>query len=290
MRSLTIKREKTFVASLMKVKVYIADPFSNELLINNTPCRQIGTLKNGEEKTFTIDENATKVFVIGDKLSKDYCNDFYNIPAGTEDIFLSGKNKYNPANGNAFRFNGMPNEEMAENRKKGTKKGLIVLLISIIVGVIIGFSISGSLFSGSKIVPKEFSSNGMTITLTNRFVETQMEGYTVCYDSKIAAVFLIKDDFSLMEGLENYTLEQYAEVVLGNSGLNSDIELQSEQGVMYVENVRTNPQTNDTYYFFTTLHKTSDAFWIVEFATPDNNIQQYHQTFLEWAKTFKVSE
>ncbi|MBP1575986.1 MAG: hypothetical protein J6A68_00485 [Oscillospiraceae bacterium] len=47
MRNLTIKRTKSFVGCLGKMKIYIEDPTSNELLINNTPCRKIGDLKNG---------------------------------------------------------------------------------------------------------------------------------------------------------------------------------------------------------------------------------------------------
>lgn len=49
MRNLTIKREKSFVGSLAKMKVYIEDPTSNEICINDISCRKIGDLKNGEE-------------------------------------------------------------------------------------------------------------------------------------------------------------------------------------------------------------------------------------------------
>jgi hypothetical protein len=37
-------------------------------VINNIRCRKLGELKNNEEKTFEIDENQAKVFVIADKL------------------------------------------------------------------------------------------------------------------------------------------------------------------------------------------------------------------------------
>ena len=52
MRNLTIKRTKSFVASLVKMKIYIEDPTSDEIVINNVRCRKIGDLKNGEEKPF----------------------------------------------------------------------------------------------------------------------------------------------------------------------------------------------------------------------------------------------
>ena len=39
MRNLTIKRGKSFVGSLAKMKIYIEDPTSNEMRINDIPCR-----------------------------------------------------------------------------------------------------------------------------------------------------------------------------------------------------------------------------------------------------------
>ena len=145
MRKLTIKRTKSFVACLMKVKIYIEDQYSSEMVINDTPCRKLGDLKNGEEKTFEIDEKAAKIFVIADKMSKDYCNEFYELPEGYEDITLSGKNHFNPANGNAFRFDNNESENALANRKRGTRKGTIVMIVAIIIGIAIGLLVSSML-------------------------------------------------------------------------------------------------------------------------------------------------
>ncbi len=43
MRNLIITREKSFVACLGVMKVYIEDRMSPEITINNTPCRKPGT-------------------------------------------------------------------------------------------------------------------------------------------------------------------------------------------------------------------------------------------------------
>ncbi len=145
MRKLTIKRKKKFVACLGKMKVYIEDAQSSELIISGVPCRKLGALKNGEEKTFEISENAAKIFVIADNLSKDYCTEFYQLTDGQDDIVLTGENYFNPANGNAFRFDNNNSEEVLAARKKGNQKGTIVLIIAIIVGFIIGFAISSGI-------------------------------------------------------------------------------------------------------------------------------------------------
>ena len=125
MRNLTIQRRKTFVASLCKLKIYIEDPMSNEITINGVTCRKLGEIKNGEEQTFIIENNAAKVFVIADKLSKNYCCEFFQLPYGDADIYLTGKNKFNILNGNAFIFDNNDNEEVLAARKKNKIKGLI---------------------------------------------------------------------------------------------------------------------------------------------------------------------
>ena len=142
MRKLTIKRTQTFVACLAKMKVYIEDHVSSEITISDVPCRKLGDLKNGEEKTFEIGNEAARVFVIADGLSKDYCNDFYELPDGNEDIVLTGKNRFNMATGNAFRFDNNNSQAAQANRQRGKGKGVVVLIVAIIVGAIIGFVIS----------------------------------------------------------------------------------------------------------------------------------------------------
>ena len=284
MRNLTIKREKSFVGSLAKLKVYIEDPTSNEMRINDVPCRKIGDLKNGEEKNFQIDEQTLKVYVIADKLSKNYCNEFYQLPAGQEDVFLSGKNKFNPANGNAFRFDNNESEENIANRKRGTRKGLLILIIAAIIGAVVGYSITSGLFSDKTPDAKDFSSNGMTIKLTDEFVKTDVENYTVAYDSKNVAVFALKEAFSLADGFQDYTLEQYGNLVLQNNNLSSS-KIEDKEGLIGFEYEFTNPDAKDTYKYFSFVYKSNDAFWLVQFATLTENVDEYSSQIIEWAKT-----
>ena len=284
MRNLTIKREKSFVGSLAKMKVYIEDPTSNEMRINDVPCRKIGDLKNGEETTFQIDEQEVNIYVIADKLSKNYCNEFYQLPTGQEDVFLSGKNKFNPANGNAFRFDNNESEETIASRKRGTRKGLLILIIAAIIGAVVGYSITSALFSDKTPDVKDFSSNGMSIRLTDEFIKTDIENYTVSYDSKNVAVFALKEAFALADGFQNYTLEQYGNLVLKNNNLSAS-ELQNLDGLTEFEYEFTNPNTKDTYKYFSFVYKADDAFWLVQFATLTENVDEYSPKILEWAKT-----
>ncbi|MBQ7761314.1 MAG: hypothetical protein IJ400_04590 [Clostridia bacterium] len=141
MRKLTIKRTKSFVACLGKAKVYIEDESSSELTIASVPVRKLGTLKNGEEVSFEVEEGALRVFVIFDTMSKEYCNDIYELPA-EGDVYLTGKCGFNPGVGNAFRFDNNETQDSLKNRKKGAVIGWIVLGVSVVVGFIIGWYIA----------------------------------------------------------------------------------------------------------------------------------------------------
>ena len=286
MRNLTIKRHKSFVGCLAKMKVYIEDETAGEIKINDVPCRKIGDIKNGEEKTFQVSDESSKVFMIADKISRNYCNEFYQLPAGENDIFLSGKNEFNPASGNAFRFDNNENEEIIANRKKGTKKGLIILIVSVIIGALIGYFMGFNFLKSTFEKDKTFSNEGMTITLTSDFRKSDIQNYTVVYDSRDVAVFALKEEFSLVEGFENYTLEEYAKLVLEANGLENTKLSQDANTISFIYN-RVNPNTNDTYSYFNYVYKTDDAFWLVQFATLKENVDKQSQNISNWAKSIQ---
>ena len=214
MRNLIIKRNKSFVGCLGKLKVHLEDPMSNDLTINGVSCRKLGTLKNGEEAVFKIDSNSAKVFVIADKLSKGFCNEFFTIPAGENDFFLTGQCRYNPATGNAFRFDNVVDEEVLKNRKKGSKIGILVLIVAAIVGGAIGFFNSDWFFGDSSPHPEIYTVEEMQITLTDEFMNIPVGDFDACFGTEDVAILVLREDFELMEGLSDYTLEEYGQLIL----------------------------------------------------------------------------
>lgn len=319
MRFLTIRRTKSFVASLMKMKVYIEDYTSNELVINNVPCRKLGELKNGEQVTFQIGDEAAKVFVIADKLSKGYCNEFYQLPYGPGDIFLTGKNKFSIASGNAFRFDNNNSEEVLANRKKSKRKGLIICAIAVVVGFLVGYIATTGLFSDNdsdgynsgddvSILDdgndynddnknsyndytkgpemRTFTAEGMKITLPEEFERIDVEDYTVYYQTDKFAIFGLREEFSLLEGFEDYTLEEYGKLVLKANSLTSH-ELKTYGGLMFFEYEYDNSDNNQTYRSRSFVFKADDAFWMVQFATLEEDFASYSDDIMDWAKSIE---
>ena len=291
MRHLTIKRNKTFVGCAGKLRVYIEDPAIVDIEINGVGCRKLGTLKNGEEKTFEIGENAGKVFVIADQMSKGFCNEYYELPEGQEDVALAGQCKFNPATGNAFRFDDNNSAEVLANRKKSTQKGIGVLIAAVIVGLISGFGVSLFFFGGGLLVKdKMFSSNGVTITLTNEFHKTQVNGLDAAYESRDVIVGMQKESFGT-SGWENASTRQYIDAVIANNPQKFAAATVTESdGLVGFTYQALDPGTKQMCHYYYYAYKTDDAFWLVQFAVLSKDAPQYEQRIVDWAKSVEFAK
>ena len=279
MRNLTITRTKRFVACLGKMKVYIEDPMGGNTVISGVNCRKLGDLKNGETITFPIGEEAARVYVIADQMSKNYSNDCYPLEAGTEDVVLTGKNHFNPGAGNPFRFDGVTDETVLANRKKGGRMGIVILILAAIFGAIMGRSCA-------RIVqPQDFTVEDMTITLSSEFREADYEGFTKCYESYNMGVSVLKESFAQYPILEDYTLEEYGDAVMWANGL-TDSSLTPYADFMYFTYTSTDDAGN-TFGYLATVHQSNDAFWLIQFSTLEEKYPDYESQFLQWAETVR---
>ena len=282
MRNLTIKRAKRFVACLAKMKVYIEDPVSCDLYISGTPCRKLGDLRNGKEVTFQIGDEAARIYVIADTPSKDYCNEYYQLPAGQKDIVLTGRNKFAPAAGNPFRFDNNNSQGVQAQRKKNSKTGLIVLIAAAVLSCIIGFFFGYGGLSAKAPEPKTFITGGMSITLTDAFQKMAVDGYDAAYDSRNVAVFAIREPFSLAVDFADYGLTDYAELLLEVNN-QTDKEVKTRQGLTYFDYSYQNPENEELYHYYTYVYKTEDAFWAVQFALLESDVPAFADQIARWA-------
>ncbi len=269
MRTLTLKREKSFVGCLAKMKVFIEDP-QGDTFIGKSPCRLLGILKNGEEGKYEITNNSAKVFVIADLISKDWCNDFYQLEAGEEDIVLTGKNKFNPATGNSFIFDNNTNEESLSNRKKSRRNGWIILVCAAVIGFVLGLSLT-NLSSMQIVKNKTFTKEDFSITLTTAFEEntTEENGYFVRYYSENSAVFVMRDTALDYPQIKTFDHQEYANWILE---LNApDQQLKKEDNYYYFEYVWLNDENGIVFHYSTYLFESENAFWEVTFASQQEN-------------------
>lgn len=98
MRTITIKRKKSFVAKVMKMYVYLKSDNGN-IPISGVKYKQIGIIKNGEMLEFEIAENVENILVCWYK-SEDFNPALYEIKPGTDNVTLYAKAKLSPFKGN----------------------------------------------------------------------------------------------------------------------------------------------------------------------------------------------
>ena len=283
MRQLTIQRTKCFTGCLGTAKVYLEDSRQFETTIAGVPCRKIGVLKNGEIGKFEVPTEAVKVFVISDLMSKEFANDFYQLEAGEEPVYLTGAFRYAPQKGNAFRFDNNTNTEALENRQKGGKKFLWILVVAALVGAVIGFISGSGILTGEK--DKVFTKEEFSITLTNGFRESEYEGFEVCYDSLDVAVMVLKEGFADYEGLEELSAEEYGALMIEHYEMEDTLETRDAYVFLSYED-----SVDGTNYLYKAyIFKGHEAFWTVTFATDTADAQEYAEKIEAWANSVSFS-
>ena len=292
MRYLTVRREKSFVACLVKSHVYIEDPYYGDTTIGGVRCRKLGDLKNGSEMTFTIGDEAARVYVICDKLSKDFCNDFFLVPAGNFNVLLVGKHEMNPISGNAFRFYGNDHPEAQQNRKRGGRIGLIVLIVAVVVGFLIGLlsGIMGAMNEEAQ--PKTFTTGDITITLTDDFDEGDIDGYDAVWESWEAMVVVLEEPFDtlteVMEDPAAATVREFAELHRDSNEKTAPIE--TEDGLTRYCYEWTDEESGVTYRYYTYLYKSADSFWMVQFFIDAEDAAEYQDLIPQWAQSVTFAQ
>lgn len=138
-----------------------------------------------------------------------------------------------------------------------------------------------SLLCGCFSSAKTFEKSGMQITLTSNFVEKEIVSQTAYYESPNAIVTALKEEFSLVPGFSSYSLSKYTDLVLSNNKLTAT--KQSREGKEYLYFTYEKTVSGKDFYYLATTHKTTDAFWLIQFACTVDKKEEKTETFLKWA-------
>lgn len=306
-RNLTIKRAESDLGGQTVLALYIEDPASEEHTVNGIACRKLGELKNGEERTFQIGENSLKLLATADG-SDDGHGISFQLPEGDKDVSLalrphsdragnkSGnksekeKNSDSDGTGSAVAEGTDDTGGATENKfYPGKSKGFIAFLIAFAAVLIAGLAVAALFIPKKEVKEKKFSSDGMEITLTDEFEKDAAENYTAVFSSKDAAVFVLKEPFTLAEKFDERTADQYADMMIGSNGLGG-VEKFDDGDAIRWEHDYTNPETGRVYRCRTYVYKTSDAFWTVQFATLKEKSKDYAEKIDKWAGTIEFSD
>lgn len=133
----------------------------------------------------------------------------------------------------------------------------------------------------------EFSALGMTISLPEGTEETVLTGQTVTYSTENVIVTMMKIPFSKSTDLQDLSAEEFTEMTILSSNLPTGVKLTTEDGIPGFDFEQENPQMNDTYHHFVKIYKGGNAFLMVQFIVPVDQVEEYVDQFAIWAKSVR---
>ena len=160
--------------------------------------------------------------------------------------------------------------------------------LAIALSLILVFSMTSCLKSGFEGAEKTYTYENMSITMSENFREISYTGFDVCYESADVAVFCIKEPFTLAEGIEDLTLDDYAALTLEANAMQNPT-LKDVDGIPVMEYTYYNEGTAITYAYFSALYKSGDAFWVVQFACNEDLYAENEAFLIKWAKSVTFS-
>lgn len=133
---------------------------------------------------------------------------------------------------------------------------------------------------------KDFSKAGMTITLTNKFVEKDLVTQTAYYESTDAIVTVLREGFDIFQqnGLDyNITKKQYAEMCVFQNNLTAIVDENEKYAhFSYQKEINGQDFSYEAYCF-----RTDDAFWLIQFACHTKNLSKMTSVFEKYANSVK---
>ncbi len=164
------------------------------------------------------------------------------------------------------------------------KTGLFVVLMILVSSLLCGCFPDIMVIPNNDSIgePQKFENDGFAITLTDKFKEqTSERGFDAYFVTDFCGVVVLREEFTLEEGLAERSLEEYITNVIANNGY-TDISPQIKDGLWFYE------RTSDSSYAKSYCYKGSDSFWIVQFLCSPSDAQMLEDIFYLWAQSVEV--
>ncbi len=173
------------------------------------------------------------------------------------------------------------------------KIGLITLAVCIVLSIA-GIAVLAFQWNNIKAFfapqPEDFTHEEMTITLTSDFWEMPEGSFDVSFISMDTDVFCLRESFRDTPKLQDLSIQKYAELLAETNDNLANTGLKSQDGLHYFEYTVFNEELEQDYHYVICLYKSSQAFWAIQFATPDYLSEDVRQDVLTWAKSVRFAD
>lgn len=188
----------------------------------------------------------------------------------------------------------MYNINIQQKEKNMKKKIHPVVVVAVIAGTLVLIAFLAALYGlfgdvfGVKAESREYTKEGMTITLTDDFIEKDSDTQTAFYQADRYIVMALKEGFSAYRAAgitEESTAAEYGAMMISTSAITSEIETIDNLTCFTYEK----QQSGKNFTYFASVYKGTDAFWLIQFACETDNYEDSVDQFITWAKSVVVS-
>jgi len=147
------------------------------------------------------------------------------------------------------------------------------------------------MFTGCTKKEKTFSKDGITVTLTEDFVENELVTANLYLVSTKNIFMGLKENFTDLAKSNinsNSSLNDYAEVIISVNSLTSEIKTNIEGDITLTYLVYTKTMSDKDYTFMAVFKKGAASFYMFNFACETKNYEDSEEQYFTWARTITV--
>ena len=164
--------------------------------------------------------------------------------------------------------------------KKKTFKSFFAVVLAVLVFAFSGCSLLNK--------PKTFKKDEVSITLTNLFFELEDMGFDYCIATYNMVVLFSKYGYSFTSEEKDWTIQQYAQEFIDSNDLNDSVVKMSDDGYAYVE--YSGSYDGENYLYYATIHKTSTAFWLIQFGCISDEYEKAYEKIEKYASSITFTD
>ena len=130
------------------------------------------------------------------------------------------------------------------------------------------------------LLTKTYEFDEFSITMSRGFKEDTYEDAEV-YLEKRDILFIAYEDKLKYSYAPDVTVNEYARLLLIENMISSEIQERDNEEYAYF--TYTKNISGDDIFYMTTVHKTEEAFWIIDFMCFEDKKNEFSSKFLKWS-------
>ena len=160
----------------------------------------------------------------------------------------------------------------------------------LLIAVLCFVMLLGSVSCGDDGLIEYTDDSGITVRLPEGYSKFNMDGFTYALFNDDTFFFAMRESFADLYDKHKLSsdasLAEYAQLVANGNGIQTRIILNSKDDLYFVYGTKSEDGTE--HFFYATVKRGSDAFWLCQFACPIDKQEEMSEQFDLWADKIKV--